>query len=247
MVFGSARAEVLPGGLTADRLQAMWIGVALAVTGGMVILLTKLVMLRPLRQLERHAMRLLGNDMVVEDGWPDGRGELGRLARVFQHVMRERAAIQKSGDELFLKMQAVMSNAAVGIAFTRLSHWSEATAPASGHADRAHRSGRAISRRARSVAGRRREHGRRRNRARAAGLRGGDVSRRRRLLRGRAGRQEHRADPSATEAGGRCRNHAVGAGPLQKTARSGAALVAHPVGRAEERIGQALRELRLDL
>ena len=121
MVFGSARAEVLPGGPTADRLQAMWIGVALAATGGMVILLTKLVMLRPLRQLERHAMRLLGNDMVVEDGWPDGRGELGRLARVFQHVMRERAAIQKSGDELFLKMQAVMSNAAVGIAFTRLS------------------------------------------------------------------------------------------------------------------------------
>ena len=121
MVFGSARAEVLPGGPTADRLQAMWIGVALAVTGGMVILLTTLVMLRPLRQLERHAMRLLGNDMVVEDGWPDGRGELGRLARVFRHVMRERAAIQKSGDELFLKMQAVMSNAAVGIAFTRLS------------------------------------------------------------------------------------------------------------------------------
>ena len=123
MVFRSARAEVLLGGPTAGRLKAMWIGVAVAVTGGMVILLTTLVMLRPLRQLEQRAMRLLGNDMAVEDGWPDGRGELGRLARVFQHVMRERAAIQKSGDELFLKMQAVMSNAPVGIAFTRLSHF----------------------------------------------------------------------------------------------------------------------------
>lgn len=68
-------------------------------------------------------MRLLGNDMAAEDGWPDGRGELGRLARVFQQVMRERAAIQKSGDELFLKMQAVMGNAPVGIAFTRLGHF----------------------------------------------------------------------------------------------------------------------------
>src|SRR5438445_4601714 len=37
--------------------------------------------------------------------------------------MQERAAIQKSGDELFEKMQAVMGNAPVGIAFTRLSHF----------------------------------------------------------------------------------------------------------------------------
>lgn len=123
MVFRSARAEVLLGGPTAGRLQAMWIGVAVAVTGGMVILLTTFLMLRPLRQLERRAMRLLGNEMAAEDGWPEGRGELGRLARVFQHVMRERAAVQKSGDELFLKMHAVMGNAPVGIAFTRLSHF----------------------------------------------------------------------------------------------------------------------------
>lgn len=123
MVFRSARAEVLLGGPTAGRLQAMWIGVVVALTGGVVILFTTFLMLRPLRQLERRAMRLLGNDMAAEDGWPDGRGELGRLARVFQHVMRERAAIQKSGDELFLKMQAVMGNAPVGIAFTRLSHF----------------------------------------------------------------------------------------------------------------------------
>ena len=123
MVFRSARAEVLLGGPTASRVQAMWIGVAVAVTGGAVILLTTFLMLRPLRQLERRAMRLLGNDMAAEDGWPDGRGELGRLARVFQHVMKERAAIQKSGDELFLKMQAVMGKAPVGIAFTRLSHF----------------------------------------------------------------------------------------------------------------------------
>jgi diguanylate cyclase len=123
MVFRSARAEVLLGGPTAGLLKAMWIGVGVAVAGGAVILLTTTLMLRPLRQLERRAIRLLGNDIAAEDGWPDARGELGRLARVFQHVMRERAAIQKSGDELLLKMQAVMGNAPVGIAFTRLSHF----------------------------------------------------------------------------------------------------------------------------
>ena len=107
MVFRSARAEVLLGAPTAGRLQAAWIGVAVAVTGGAVILLTTILMLRPLRQLERRAMRLLNKEMAVEEGWPAGRGELGRLAGVFQHVMKERAAIQKSGDELFLKMQAI--------------------------------------------------------------------------------------------------------------------------------------------
>jgi diguanylate cyclase len=123
MIFRSAPAETLLGGPTAGRLQATWIGVAVAVAGGAIILLTTSIMLRPLRQLERRAMRLLGNDIAAEDGWPNTGGELGRLARVFQHVMRERAAIQKSGDELFLKMQAVMGNAPVGIAFTRLSHF----------------------------------------------------------------------------------------------------------------------------
>jgi diguanylate cyclase (GGDEF)-like protein/PAS domain S-box-containing protein len=123
LIFRSAPAEVLLGGPIAGRRQGMWIGTVVAVTGGLIILLTTLMMLRPLRQLERRALRLLGNEMAVEDGWPSGHGELGALANVFQHVMKERAAIQKSGDELFEKMRAVMGNAPVGIAFTRLSHF----------------------------------------------------------------------------------------------------------------------------
>ena len=123
MVFRSAPAEVLLGGPSEGRRQAVKIGAVVALAGGAVILLTTFLMLRPLRQLELRAMRLLGNDIAAEDGWPQGRGELGRLASVFQHVMRELAAVQKSGDELFLKMRAVMGNAPVGIAFTRLNHF----------------------------------------------------------------------------------------------------------------------------
>ncbi len=123
VIFRTAPAEVLLGGPTAGRLQATWIGAAVALAGGGIILLTTLRMLRPLRDLERRALQLLDNDMAPEEGWPSGGGELGALSRVFQHVMGQRAASQKSGDELFAKMRAVMGNAPVGIAFTRLSHF----------------------------------------------------------------------------------------------------------------------------
>jgi diguanylate cyclase (GGDEF)-like protein/PAS domain S-box-containing protein len=81
-----------------------------------------LALLRPLRQLERRALRLL-TDATAHGGWPESGGELGALARVFQHVMQQQAAMRQASDELLGKMRAVMAHAPVGIAFTRLGRF----------------------------------------------------------------------------------------------------------------------------
>jgi diguanylate cyclase (GGDEF)-like protein/PAS domain S-box-containing protein len=128
VVFRSAPAELLLGGPADGQRQAMLIGSVVAIAGGLIILLVMLRLLRPLRQLELRALRLLSDDIAAEDGWPRAGGELGELARVFRHVMKERAAIRKSGDELFEKMHAVMANSPVGIAFTRLGRFELASA-----------------------------------------------------------------------------------------------------------------------
>ena len=119
VVFRSAPAELLLGGPTAGRLQAVWIGSAVAFAGGLIILLVMLALLRPLRHLERRALRLLTEDFSAQGQWPQAGGELGELARVFQHVLHQQAAMRQSSDELLVKMRAVMATAPVGIAFTR--------------------------------------------------------------------------------------------------------------------------------
>jgi diguanylate cyclase (GGDEF)-like protein/PAS domain S-box-containing protein len=123
VVFRSAPAEILLGGPTAGRREAIWIGATVAVAGGLVILLVTLVLLRPLRQLERRALRLINEGFSAQDGWPRAGGELGELARVFQYVLQQKAEMGKASDELLVKMRAVMATAPVGIAFTRLGRF----------------------------------------------------------------------------------------------------------------------------
>ena len=123
VVFRSAPAEVLLGGPTAGRRQAIWIGSTVAVAGGLIILLVMLALLRPLRQLERRALRLITEGFSAQEPWPHAGGELGELARVFQHVLGQKAAMRAASDELLVKMRAVMANAPVGIAFTRLGRF----------------------------------------------------------------------------------------------------------------------------
>jgi diguanylate cyclase (GGDEF)-like protein/PAS domain S-box-containing protein len=119
VVFRSAPADLLLGDPAAGRRQAIWIGAAVAVAGGLIILLVMLALLRPLRQLERRALRLTSEGFSAREPWPEAGGELGELARVFQHVLRQEADLRRSSDELLVKMRAVMANAPVGIAFTR--------------------------------------------------------------------------------------------------------------------------------
>ena len=123
VVFRSAPAEVLLGGPTEGRRQAIRIGSVVAVAGGLIILLVMLALLRPLRHLERRALRLINEGFSAEEPWPQAGGELGELTRVFQYVLRQKADWRRASDELLVKMRAVMATAPVGIAFTRMGRF----------------------------------------------------------------------------------------------------------------------------
>lgn len=123
LVLRTAPVDALFGGIEAARSQTQRIAVAVAFVGGAIIMLLTFVLLRPLRQLEARAQRLLQDDVADEEGWPQAGGELGRLSRIFRHVMRQRAASQQASLEALAKMQAVLGNAPVGIAFTQLGRF----------------------------------------------------------------------------------------------------------------------------
>ena len=119
VLWRSARADQMLGGLQAGRQSALLLGAAVAVVGGSLLLLAIVVMLAPLRQLERRARRLLDEDSQDGAGWPSAGGELGRLSAVFREAMKSRAEAASGERELLGKMQALMARSPVGIAFTR--------------------------------------------------------------------------------------------------------------------------------
>ena len=123
IIYRTSLAEVVLGGPSEGKRQAIWIGAAVTLAGGALILLATMVLLRPLQSLERRALRLLDDDMAADEGWPKVGGEIGALSAVFQHVMKQRADSARAGEELFAKMAAVLDNAPVGIAFTRLGRF----------------------------------------------------------------------------------------------------------------------------
>ena len=119
MVFRTASADLLLGGPGAGKREAIWLGAAVAIGGTLLILLATGWMLRPMRLLERRALRLLDEDMPIDEGWPASTGEIGQLSAVFKHVLGERAAMQQHKDEMLARVRAVMLNVPVGIAFSR--------------------------------------------------------------------------------------------------------------------------------
>lgn len=100
-------------------------GEAMTSTAGLIAAITVFVLiglwwlLRPLRQLEERAGRLLDDHEDPLAGWPRAGGEIGRLVAVLQRVGVERSALEHSKRELLTQLRSVMGNAPVGIAFTR--------------------------------------------------------------------------------------------------------------------------------
>ena len=76
-------------------------------------------LLRPLTRLEHRAQHLFASDRDPHEGWPDARGEIGRVERVLRHVGAERAQLESFNHQVLQKLSSVMSAAPVGIAFTR--------------------------------------------------------------------------------------------------------------------------------
>jgi diguanylate cyclase (GGDEF)-like protein/PAS domain S-box-containing protein len=119
LVIRTGSVEELLGGVIEGEKRARWLAFGVAAVGGVLTLLITLYLLRPMERLKHRALQLIAEDADVEAGWPDLGGELGELSRVLQHVMRERQASQAAGQQLLVKMRAVMAKAPVGIAFTR--------------------------------------------------------------------------------------------------------------------------------
>jgi len=119
LVVRAGSVDELLGGVSEGEKRARWLAFGVAAAGGVLTLLITLYLLRPMERLKQRALQLIAEDADVEGGWPDLGGELGELSRVLQHVMRERQASQAAGQQLLVKMRAVMAKAPVGIAFTR--------------------------------------------------------------------------------------------------------------------------------
>ncbi|PZP30960.1 MAG: hypothetical protein DI603_13580 [Roseateles depolymerans] len=140
MVFRSAPADLMLGSPAAARREALWLSVAVALAGAALIMGLSHLLLRPMRQLERRALRLLDDQLPAGAPWPPAAGEIGQLSRAFQHVLATRAASQHRSEELLALMRAILRHAPVGIGFMRAGRFelvSQRLADELGHADAA--------------------------------------------------------------------------------------------------------------
>lgn len=96
-------------------LTAIGVGLTAAVIAGFLALR----MTRPIIRLRDRAMASLTDASSTLAAWPTLAGELGELARVFQHVETERAQRQEITQALLLQIEAVLNHADIGIALTR--------------------------------------------------------------------------------------------------------------------------------
>ena len=119
MVWRSRNADVVLAPLAAGKAQALlWTALfALLMAGGLAAWLRWL--LRPLSQLEQRATRLFEGALNGQSDWPETPGEVGRLQRVLQRAVAERARLEASNVEMLSRLQSAMAAAPVGIAFTR--------------------------------------------------------------------------------------------------------------------------------
>ena len=120
-------AAVLAGSALAQR-RALQLGAAVALGGGLLLLIATLVMLRPLRRIEACTVEVLQGQPVDAVSWPSGASELGKLSQVLKRSLQARAQADASSRQVLDRLQAVMARSPVGIAFTRTQHLEEASA-----------------------------------------------------------------------------------------------------------------------
>lgn len=105
--------------LRAARRQALVWAAQLVAAMSLATLAVLVVLLAPLRKLESRAQHLFDGQQDPNEGWPEGAGEIGRLARVLRHVVAERSQLESVNAQVTKKLRSVMGAAPVGIAFTR--------------------------------------------------------------------------------------------------------------------------------
>lgn len=112
------RADALSA-ISAGHAVAWKIGSLMAIVAAAVIVFVMSWLMQPVERLRQRAHQVLIERDDFESNWPSAHGEIGELSRVFLHILRERSAVEGSTMQLLSRLQAVLDNASVGIAFTR--------------------------------------------------------------------------------------------------------------------------------
>jgi diguanylate cyclase (GGDEF)-like protein/PAS domain S-box-containing protein len=113
------RQDIWLGSVRQGRVAAINTGILMALAAGLLMALMASHLFRPVGQLRKRASRVLVDSSDLDHGWPEGANEIGELSRVFQHILRERESVSAATMHFLSRLQAVLDNASVGIAFLR--------------------------------------------------------------------------------------------------------------------------------
>ena len=119
ILFEVSDAHELMAAVRDTRERALVLTTTLALLAALGMFLLCSLMFRPIGRLRDRAQRVLIYPDDIEHGWPHAGGEVGELSRVFQHILRERAASDQASLRMLTRLQAILDNASMGIAFTR--------------------------------------------------------------------------------------------------------------------------------
>ncbi|WP_418317514.1 diguanylate cyclase domain-containing protein [Piscinibacter sakaiensis] len=119
VIWRAVDDQQLFAALHAARRAALTWAAVLIVLCSALMLLGLRWLLRPLRQVQERARRMFEDKLDPHEGWPQVGGEIGSLAAVLRHIGVERARLEASNSHLLQQLSSVMSNAPVGLAFTR--------------------------------------------------------------------------------------------------------------------------------
>jgi diguanylate cyclase (GGDEF)-like protein/PAS domain S-box-containing protein len=123
MVWRAIPESSLLAPLRAARQSALgWAAALILLASGLMLAMLSWL-LRPLTRLEHRALHLFNDAADLHRDWPEGSGEIGRLARVLRHVSAERAQLEGFNAAVLGKLSSVMAAAPAGIVFTRLQRF----------------------------------------------------------------------------------------------------------------------------
>ncbi|MES2608745.1 MAG: diguanylate cyclase [Pseudomonadota bacterium] len=114
-----SNSQALLAPLQGAQRDAWWLAAAVIALGVLLLAVAMAWMAQPLAQLCRGAQHLLRHDARRDIEWPDGRGEVGALVRVFDGLAQQKRQQDQLHALLDGQFQAILENASVGIVITR--------------------------------------------------------------------------------------------------------------------------------
>ncbi len=114
-----SNSQALLAPLQGAQRDAWWLAAAVIALGVLLLATAMAWMAQPLAQLCRGAQQLLRHDARGAIEWPEGRGEVGALVRVFDGLAQQKRQQDHLHALLHGQFQAILQNASVGIVITR--------------------------------------------------------------------------------------------------------------------------------